>query len=39
VERHMGFAWPMMVSTMVSLVVLVIGVSSRTGDQGEDSDV
>jgi SHS family lactate transporter-like MFS transporter len=26
VERHMGFAWPMLVSTMGWLVVLVIGV-------------
>ena len=26
VDRHLGFAWPMMVATMGSLVVLVVGV-------------
>jgi MFS transporter, SHS family, lactate transporter len=35
VERHMGFAWPMMVSTMVSLVVLVIGVALGPETKGK----
>jgi MFS transporter, SHS family, lactate transporter len=35
VERHMGFAWPMMVSTMASLVVLVVGVALGPETKGK----
>jgi SHS family lactate transporter-like MFS transporter len=31
----MGFAWPMMISTMVSLVVLVIGVAPGPETKGK----
>ena len=35
VERHMGFAWPMMVSTMASLVVLVVAVALGPETKGK----